>query len=135
MVPLSRAGAIGWVKPAVNHHRPDDVGCAHRRTRPAQRNEHTARQTSWFGAEIRLADPLCRDRLRLQLRKQTDGRWRPHEPGANWPICCWARAIIPAISARSLASAGTTGLSAIAILDLGTIKVLSAGKPICCQRL
>jgi len=66
--------AIGRVKPVVDHHRPDQVGCADRRTDPAKRIEYAARQTSWFEPQISLADPLRRDRLRLHCRsKQTDG--------------------------------------------------------------
>jgi hypothetical protein len=68
------AGAIGWVQPVVDHHGPDEVGCADRRTRPTKRIEHTARQTAWFEPEIRLTDPFRRDRLRLHRgSKQTDG--------------------------------------------------------------
>ena len=59
------AGAIGGVQPGVDHHGPDEVWCADRRTRPTKRIEHTARQTSWFEPEIRLTDPLRWDRLRL----------------------------------------------------------------------
>jgi hypothetical protein len=36
------AGAIGRVQPGVDHHGPDEVWCADRRTRPTKRIEHTA---------------------------------------------------------------------------------------------
>src|SRR5271165_2599960 len=81
---VDEVGAIGWIKPVVDHHRPDEVGCADRRTGPAKRIEHTARQTSWFEPQISLADPLRRDRLRLHCRsKQTDGRIQMSQIGAK----------------------------------------------------
>jgi len=33
------AGAISWVQPVIDHHVPDEVWCADRRTRPAKRIE------------------------------------------------------------------------------------------------
>src|SRR5271166_1145469 len=52
---------------------------------------HAARQTYWFEPEIRLADPLRRDRLRLHCgSKQTDGRVHMSQIGAklaDLPLC------------------------------------------------
>jgi len=81
---VDEAGAIGWIKPVVDHHGPDEVWCADRHTRPAKRIEHTARQLSAFEPGIRLADPLRRDRLRLHCgSKQTDGSVQMNQIGAE----------------------------------------------------
>src|SRR5271166_2042508 len=81
---VGEGGAIGWIKPVVDHHRPDEVGCADRRARPTKRIEHPARQTAWFEPQISLADPLRRDRFRLHCgSKQTDSRIQMSQIGAK----------------------------------------------------
>jgi hypothetical protein len=103
------AGAIAWVKPVVDHPGPDEIWCADRRTCPAERVEHTARQLSALQLGIGWADPLRRDRLRLHCGgKPTDRNIQMEQIGAALAKRCRVRTIMPAISARLFASADTT---------------------------
>ena len=105
---LARSAGI---QPGVDHHGPDDVWCADRRTRPTKRIEHAARQTSWFEPEIRLTDPLRWDRLRLSIaganRRMVSVQMNQISAKLA-ELLLGSRAIIPAILARLLASADTT---------------------------
>jgi len=76
--------AIGWVKPFVDHYGPDEVWSVDRLTRPAKRIEDAARQLSLCKPEIRLADSLRPDRLRLHSgSKQTGGSVEMNQIGAK----------------------------------------------------